>query len=101
MTTQLDDYLTQMKKQYDDLNYKWSIERDKFEANLQHASVDARKEYEAKREDFRKYRAELKTKINDLEASGDNAWDDLKEGAENSWKSMSDAFGKAIAQFKK
>ena len=101
MATQQDAYLEQMKKQYDDLNYKWSIERDKFEANLQHESVDARKEFEAKREDFRKYRAELKTKIDGLEASGDKALEDLKEGAENSWKSMRDAFGKAISQFQK
>ena len=100
MATQQDEFLEEMKKKYDDLNYRWSIERDKFEATLQHAGVDARKEYEAKLEDFRKYRAELKTKIDGLEASGDKAWEDLKEGAENSWKSMSDAFGKAISQFK-
>ena len=34
MTANKDEYLKQMKTQYDDLNYRWSRERDKFEADL-------------------------------------------------------------------
>ncbi len=101
MTANKDEYLKQMKTQYDDLNYRWSRERDKFEAGLQHTSADARKEFEAKREEYRKFRSELKEKIVDLDVASDNAWEDLKDGAENSWKSLSKAFDKATSHFKK
>jgi multidrug resistance efflux pump len=101
MTAQKDEFLEQMKKQYDELNYRWSRERDKFEANLQHASADARKEYEAKREEYRKNRKDFQEKIDDLEAAGDKAWEDLKDGADQSWKALSQAFDKAASHFKK
>ena len=57
MTAQKDEFVKQMKKQYDELNYRWSRERDKFEAGLQHVTADARKEYEAKREPIANYAA--------------------------------------------
>ena len=101
MTAQKDEFVEQMKKQYDELNYRWSRERDKFEAGFQHASADAQKEYEAKREEYRKLRGELKEKIVDLDVASDNAWEDLKDGAEKSWNSLSLAFDKAASHFKK
>ena len=101
MPTNKDEYLNQMKKKYDELNYRWSRERDKFEAGLQHTSADARNEFEAKREEYRKFRSEVKEKIVDLDVASDNAWEDLKDGAENSWKSLSKAFDKAASHFKK
>ena len=101
MTAQKDEFLAQLKKQYDELNYRWSRERDKFEADYQHLSADARKEYEAKREEYRKFRSELKEKIVDLDVASDNASEDLKHGAEKSWKALSQAFDKAASHFKK
>jgi hypothetical protein len=101
MAAKKDEYLDQMKKQYDELNYRWSRERDKFEADLQHESADLRKEYEAKREEYRKVRKELEEKIVELDVASDNAWEDLKDGAENSWKALSKAFDKATSHFKK
>lgn len=101
MTAKKDEYLEQMKKQYDDLNYQWSRQRDKFEANLQHGSADVRKEFEKKREEYRKSRDDLKGKIVDLEVASDNAWEDIKDGAEKSWNALSNAFEKASSHFKK
>ena len=101
MTAQKEEFLKQMKTQYDDLNYRWSRERDKFEADCQHLSADAQKEYEAKRKEYRKFRSELKEKIVDLDVASDNAWEELKDGAEKSWKSLSQAFDKAASHFKK
>ena len=31
MTAKKDEFVAQMKKQYDDLNYRWSRQRDKIE----------------------------------------------------------------------
>jgi hypothetical protein len=101
MVTKKEEFLAQMKKQVDELNYRWSRERDKFEAGLQHASADVGKEYAAKREAYLKLRKDLKEKIVDLEVAGENAWDDLKDGAEDAWKSLSTAFDKATSHFKK
>ena len=101
MPSKKDEFLAQMKKQYDDLNYRWSRERDKFEAGIQLAGAEVIKEYEAKREEYRKFRKEMNEKIVDLEVASDNAWYDLKEGIELSWKSLGEAFDKATSHFKK
>ena len=101
MSNKKDDFLNQMKKQYDDLNYRWSRERDKFEAGIQHASADIIKEYEVKREEYRKLRQVMKEKIVDLEVASENAWHDVKDGAEEAWKALSGAFDKATSHFKK
>jgi len=101
MTTQKHGYIQELKKQYDELNYRWSRERDKFEAYLQRTEADAKKEFEAKREKYRKVRSELKEKIVELDVASDNAWEELKDGAEKSWNEMSRAFDKAMAHFKK
>ncbi len=101
MTTSKDKFLDQMKKQYGELNYRWSRERDKFEADLQHEGADVRIGYENKRKEFLKFRKDLKEKIVDLEVAGDNTWEDFKDGAENSWKDLRKAFDKASSYFKK
>ena len=74
MPTQKDEFIQQLKKQYDDLNYRWSRERDKFEADLQHTEADAKQEFEAKREEYRKFRSQMKEKIVELDVASDNAW---------------------------
>jgi len=101
MATNKDGYIQQLKKQYDELNHRWSRERDKFEAYLQHTEADARKEFEAKREKYRKIRSELKEKIVEMDVASDNAWEELKDGAEKSWNELSRAFDKAMVHFNK
>ena len=101
MTAKKDEFLDRLKKQADALNYRWSRERDKVEASLQHTSSEARKEYEAKRDKFCKLRDDLKAKMVDLDVASDNAWEDLKDGAEKSWSALSQAFDNAASHFKK
>ncbi|MGD8834337.1 MAG: hypothetical protein PVJ84_07650 [Desulfobacteraceae bacterium] len=96
-----EEFLAQIKKKYDDLNYKWNIERNKLEAKAQIESAEVRKKFEKKREDFRKYREELKDRLSDLDAAGENAWGEMKEGVESAWKALRTAFEKATSQYKK
>jgi len=42
----------------------------------------------------------LQEKIVDLDVASDNAWEDLKEGTEQAWTALSDAFKKAASHFK-
>ena len=40
MDSKKEEFLVQLKKKYDDLNYRWNIERNKLEAMAQHESAD-------------------------------------------------------------
>ena len=101
MTSKKDEILEQLQKQFDELNYRWSIERNKLEAMAQKESAEALKKFEEKRAEFREYRKEMKEKMIDLEVAGENAWDDMKDGVENAWKALSESFNKATSHFKK
>lgn len=101
MTTKKEEFLEQLKKKVDDLNYRWNIERNKLEARAQHESADAIKKFEEKRETLRKYRTQMKEKIRNLDSAGEKAWEDVKDGAEDAWKSLAAAFDKATSHFKK
>lgn len=96
-----DELLEQMKKKFDDLNYRWNIERNKLEAKAQHETADVKMKFEEKREHLRQYQTQMKEKLKELDDAGENAWGDLKGGVEDAWKSLSTAFDKATSHFKK
>jgi ribosome recycling factor len=96
-----DELLEQMKKKFDDLNYRWNIERNKLEAKAQHESADVLKKFEEKRGALRQYQQQMADKLKELDNAGENALDDLKGGIEDAWKSLSTAFDKATSHFKK
>lgn len=100
MTGKKEEFLDQLKKKYDDLNYRWNIERNKLEAKAQHESADAIKKYEEKRDALMQLRTDMKTRIKDLDAASGSAWEDVKDGAEEAWKSLATAFDKATSHFK-
>ena len=95
-----EDILKKLKKEFDDLNYRWNIERNKFEAKSQHLSADALRRFEEEKEKLLKLRDEMKFKLDKLDDASENAWDDVKEGAEEAYKALSEAFKKAISHFK-
>ena len=111
MALSKDDFLKKMKEQYDDLNYRWNVERNKLEAKSQHLSAEARQKMEAEWEELGKMRQRMKEKIIDLEVAGENAWDEFKDGAEEAWedvrqgterawKAFSEGLKKAVSRFK-
>ena len=101
MANTKDELLEQLQEKFDDLNYRWNIERNKLEAMAQKEGAEAQKKFEEKREEFRAFRKEMKEKMIDLEVAGENAWDDVKDGVENAWKALSASFEKATSHFKK
>lgn len=96
-----DELMKEMKKRFDDLNYRWNIERNKLEARAQHESADAIKTFEEKREALRQYQLQMKEKLKELDGAGEHAWRDMKDGVEDAWKTLSTAFDKATSHFKK
>jgi hypothetical protein len=101
MPSKKEEFLEQLKTKYDDLNYRWNIERNKLEAAAQHESAEVIKKYEEKREALKQLRDDMKTRIKDLEAASGSAWEDVKDGAEEAWKALATAFDKATSHFKK
>jgi hypothetical protein len=96
-----DEFIADVKKKFDELNYKWSVERDKYEAKAQHLGAEARKQYEDASQELRRFRKDMKERIIDLEVAGENAWDDVKVGVEKAWKELSKSFERATKHFKK
>ena len=101
MSMNREDLLEQLKKKFDDINYRWNIGRNKFEANAQHAGAEARKKFNDKQKEFTKIRNDMKERISALENASENAWEDLKDGAEKTWNALSEAFDKASSHFRK
>ena len=106
-----DDYLKKIKAQYEELNQRWSAEREKFEAKARQASSEARQKFEAEWKTLDSLRKQMREKIIDLEVAAENAWDDFKdeagdawtdvrEGTEKSWEALSEGFRKAASRFK-
>ena len=96
-----EEFLKEMKARMDELNYRWSIERNKFEAKAQHLGAEAREKFEDQRQELRRLRREMKEKILELEVAGENAWEDVREGAEKAWKALNKSFKKAASRFGK
>ena len=101
MTMNKEELLGQLKKKFDDLNYRWSIERNKLEAKAQHESADVRRKFDEKQRKLLKFQDEMKEKIKHLEVASENAWEDIKDGAEKTWNALSESFDKATSHFKK
>lgn len=101
MASKKEEFLDQLKKKYDDLNYRWNIERNKLEAGAQHESAEVIKKFEEKRDALHQLSEDMKAKIKGLESASESAWDDMKDGAKESWKALSTAFDKATSHFKK
>ncbi|MCG6893225.1 MAG: coiled coil domain-containing protein [Desulfobacteraceae bacterium] len=99
MTMKKEEIIQKMQEQLDDLNYRWSVERNKWEAQAQKSGAEAKKKFDKEIEQLRSLRRQMKEKIANLEVAGDNAWYDVKEGAENAWKELSEAFKKARSRF--
>jgi len=94
-----ESYLKKMKEKFDDLNYKWNIERNKLEAKTQQAKVEVKKKFEAKLETLQERREQMKQKLDQLDNASEEAWSDIKEGVDSAWKTLNDAIKKARSHF--
>ena len=94
------EYADRLKKQFDDWNYKWSIERNKLEAKAQKAEAGVKAKVNQEIAEIQRRRDRVKEKIVQINQAGDNAWEDLKEGAQTSWNGLVEAFNKARSRFR-
>jgi chromosome segregation ATPase len=92
-----DEYVEQLKQNLD----QWNSEIAKWEAKAKVTKTDLRIDYEMQLEALRKHREEATAKLKELQASGEEAWNDLVAGADAAWATMREAFDKATAHFHK
>ena len=94
-----DSYLKKMKAKFDDLNYKWSLERNKLEAKAQHAKVEVKKKFEEKLKTLHEQREKMNQRLDQIDNASEEAWKDIKEGADSGWKSLNEAIKRARSHF--
>ncbi len=90
-----EDYLNQLKAQLDG----WNAELDHMEAKARIAKADTRIEYEKQMADLRERRDEAKKKIDEIAASSEGAWEELKAGADDIWERFKQSLSRAKTQF--
>lgn len=91
-----DELVNEIKAQID----KWSIEIERLEKKIEKAKPDIKVEQEEQLSLLRNKYYDAKQKLLDVQNSSEEAWDDIKEGIEDSWKSIQSAFSKALSRFK-
>lgn len=79
---------------------EWSAQLDLLKARADKGEAEAKIEYYKTIEALQYKQDEARIKLSALKASGDEAWEDLKRGAENVWGDVTTAFHSAVARFK-
>jgi seryl-tRNA synthetase len=79
---------------------EWNAKIDLLKAKADTAKADAKVEYYAKIEALQHKRDKAGTKLQELKAAGDEAWEDLKAGTEKAWDEVKSAFHDAASKFK-
>jgi peptidoglycan hydrolase CwlO-like protein len=97
MTEKRDAYVQKLKAKMDE----WNAEIDKLQAKADQAEAEAKIEYQEQIDDLKAKRKEMELKIAELQQAGEGAWEDLKQGLENSWEILKGAFAKAKSRFEK
>ena len=80
---------------------EWSAEIALLNAKADKAAAEAKIEYYKMVESLQGKQDAARTKLQELRTAGDDAWEDLKIGAENVWTEVKTAFQSAASRFKK
>ena len=92
-----EQYVQKHQTEIDDL----SIEIEHLGTEINAAEADAEGEHDNK--DYirvlNQHRDEAKTKLAEIQAAGDNGWEDVKYGLKHTWMAMKESFAKIISRF--
>jgi nucleotide-binding universal stress UspA family protein len=80
---------------------EWGTEIEILKAKAEKSKAEAKITYLKQIEELRHKQKSLKGKLQELKESGDEAWEDFKEGAEAAFIDMKKAFKQAASRFKK
>jgi uncharacterized coiled-coil DUF342 family protein len=97
MNEKRDAYVQKLKAQLDE----WNADINKLEAKSDQAEAGAKIEYHKQIADLRARLKEVGNKIGELQQTGEEPWEDLKQGLENSWEILKESFTKAKSEFER
>lgn len=89
-------YMQKLRAQLDE----WDAEMQKLKAKALKAKADLKIDYNEDIENMRAKREAARKKLDELGHSGDEAWEDLKEGIEKAWIDLGGAIKSAVSRFK-
>lgn len=80
---------------------KWNDELSDLDARIEAAGADAKAKLEHKEHVavLRQKRDEARAKLKEIEVAGDDRWEGLREGLENTWTNIKYGFEKVKAKF--
>lgn len=79
---------------------EWNAEIDKLKAKADKAEAESRLEYQKEIENLQQRRKEVEERLTKVRHAGEDAWQDLKSGAQNAWDAMEEALRSAKSKFK-
>lgn len=91
-----DEYVRKLQEKIGE----WNAEIDALAARGAEVKAEARDEYAEQIQALKAKQAAAREKLEELQHSGENAWEDLKTGAELAWSSMVEAITSAKSRFK-
>ncbi len=94
--TEKNAYIEKTKAQLD----QWNAEIEKLKAKADEAQADTRIRYQDEVAKLQQRRDHAREQLAELQTAGDDAWDDVKDGFEKAWGSLSESLHKARERFK-
>ena len=79
---------------------EWNADIDRLKAKADQVEADSKIEYQKQIQALKNNRDEIEKKISEISRSGENAWEDLKAGADLAWEAMNEAIKSATSRFK-
>ncbi len=89
-------YEKKLQAQLDECN----ADMIKLKAKADKVEADAQIEYYKEIEELKSKKASVDQKLFELKEASEDAWEDLKAGADKAWDSLSDAVKSAASRFK-
>lgn len=78
---------------------EWDVDIEKLKARAEEAEADAKITFHQQIGALREEQREAQAKLDELRASGDDAWEDMKAGVQNAWDSLEKAAKDAMSRF--
>lgn len=91
-----DAYERKLQAQLDE----WSAEIDRLKAKAEGASADAQIRYHKEIEGLQQQKEAANRKLSELRDASEGAWEDMKSGLDEAWKSLADSVKAASARFR-
>ena len=97
MNERRDAYIQRLKSMLDE----WNVEIDRLAEREDKAGSNAKIEYHKKLDELRAKREDIKIRIDAMQKSGDDAWEDLKFDLESSWEFLREGLSVFKSEFQK